>query len=265
MRRALVIISVLVIWQFRPVYAESKAINFEVPISPALFLYIDPLLVAPSYAVLALENSGLAVSLSQPVKLLSRESFQVGFGKISYQKKKNNVYFYTVSLLLPLGKEITFPVEIDVPVMSKGFLKIRAYPEILGLIPQDMILRADSKLQMLSNLNSQEQLIEYLYSDKRRGRKLEEKVDSKFYDTIAFDAYNLLSINNSQLLDPISVSGAAQSGARVGFFKRNGFAEPTSDQISLIWTIVIWLVGFPIYIFLIRRQRKYLIISAKTE
>jgi len=250
MRSALVIFLMLVIGRLPPAFAVNEPLKFEIPVTTALSAYVDTLLVSPAYAVLAFQNAGLAISLSTPIKLINRQSFQVGLVKVNYQKKKDKVYFYTAFMSLPPGKEVSVPFEIDVSDIDSGVLKIRAHTGLSALIPQDILSRVESKLQMLSNANSQKQMSAYLIE--RSGGKLgDADARSKFFEAIMFDAYN----NSGRL----NASGYIPNAREVGS------AEPLSDQIQLILAVIIWLVGFPIYLFLIRRQRKHLILSAKTE
>jgi len=250
MRSALVVFLMLVIGRLSPAFAANEPLKFEIPVSSALSTYVDTLLVSPAYAALALQNAGLPIALSTPIKLINRQSFQLGPGKVSYQKKKDKIYFYTASVVLPLGKEISFPVEIDVSDMDNGRLKIRAYTGLSGLIPQDILFRVESRLQMLANANSQKQLITYLVE--RSGGKLgDADAQSKFFDAIMFEAFN----NSGRFT-------ASSGGANL---RDVGSAETLSDQVALILAVVIWLVGFPIYLFIIRRQRKHLLVSTRTE
>ena len=250
MRSALAIFLMLVIGRLSPALAASEPLKFEIPVSSGLSTYVDTLLVSPAYAALALQNAGLPIVLTTSIKLLNRQSFQVGPGKVSFQKKKDKIYFYTASVVLPLGKEISFPVEIDVSDMDTGRLQIRAYTGLSGLIPQDILFRVESKLQMLANANSQKQLNAYLVE--RSGGKIgDADAQSIFFDAIMFDAYN----NSGRL----NASGGSSKAREVGS------AESLSDQTTLILAVLIWLVGFPIYLFITRRQRNHLIVSAKTE
>lgn len=250
MRSALNIVLIILFGHFVSVNAASEPVKLEIPVTSGLAEHADTLFVSPAYAALALQNIGLPISLSQPMKILSRQSFQVGPGKVSYVKKKDKVYYYTASMVLALGKEISVPVEIDLSDVDNGRLRIRAYPPLSGLIPQDMIVRVESKLQMLANANAQKQLIAYLA--KRSGGKSDDANDqSRLFDAIAFDAYNQLGL--------FPAPGGSQSG------REAGAAEPLSDQWSLIVAVIIWLVGFPLYLFIIRRQRAGLIIPARVE
>ena len=250
MRSALVIFLMLVIGRLSPAFAANEPLKFEIPVSAALSTYVDTLLVSPAYAALALQNAGMPIALTSPIKLLNRQSLQVGPGKVSYQKKKDKVYFYTASMVLPLGKEISLPVEIDVSDMDNGRLQIRVYTGLSGLVPQDFLFRVESKMQMLANANSQKQLIAYLVE--RSGGKLgDANAQSRLFDAIMFDAFN----------NPGRFTSSGGSPNQ----REAGLAEPLYDQFALIFAVIIWLVGFPIYLFFIRRQRKHLIMSAKTE
>jgi hypothetical protein len=232
-----------VIGRLSPAFAANEPLKFEIPVSSSLTAYVDTLLVSPAYAVLALQNAGLPLALATPIKLLNRQSFQVGPGKVSYQKKKDKVYLYTVSMVLPLGKELSFPVEIDISDIDNGQLKIRAYTGLSELIPQDILMRVESKMKLLANANSQKQLIAYL-ADRSGGKLDDADARSRFFDAIMFDTYN-----NSGRLN----------------VREAGSAESLSDQMALIFAVLIWLVGFPIYLFVIRRQRKDLTVSAKAQ
>jgi hypothetical protein len=250
MRSALVVFLMMVIGRLSPAFAANEPLKFEIPVSLGLSTYVDTLLLSPAYAALALQNAGLPIALTTPIKLLNRQSFQVGPGKVSFQKKKDKIYFYTASMVLPLGKEISFPVEIDVSDMQNGRLQIRAYSGLSGLIPQDILFRVESRLQMLANANSQKQLIAYL--DECSGGKLgDAEAQSKFFDAIMVDAFK-----NS---DRLNASRGSPD------LREAGSAESLSDQVALIFAIIIWVVGFPIYLFIIRRQRKHLTVSAKME
>jgi hypothetical protein len=250
MRSALVVFLMLVIGRLTPAFAANEPLKFEIPVSSGLSTYVDTLLVSPAYAALALQNAGLPIALTTPIKLLNRQSFQVGPGKVSFQKKKDKIYFYTASVVLPLGKEISFPVEIDVSDMHNGRLQIRAYSGISALIPKDILFRVESRLQVLANANSQKQLIAYL-AEHSGGKLGDAEAQSKFFDAIMFDAFN----NSGRLT---SAGGSTRP-------REAGSAEPLTDQMALILAVIIWLVGFPIYLFITRRQRRQLIDSAKTQ
>ena len=80
MRSALVVFLMLVIGRLSPAFAANEPLKFEIPVSSALSTYVDTLLVSPAYAALALQNAGLPIALSTPIKLINRQSFQLGPG-----------------------------------------------------------------------------------------------------------------------------------------------------------------------------------------
>lgn len=249
MRSAVAIFLISVIAQFSPARAANEQIQFDIRLSPSLSAYADTFLESPAYAVLALQNAGVTISASQPVTILSRESFQVGLAKVSYLQKKKKTYFYKASIELGMGKEISFPVEIDGSDIDKGFLKIRVISALEKLIPEEMTMRIESKLQMVSNEYAQKQYVAYL-AEKNVGKLTNLNEVSKLFDAIAFDTYNNAGriqqvIKGSQNERPI------------------GAAEPLSEQVSLIFAILIWLIGFPIFLFIIRRQRLELTTQSK--
>ncbi|PHM21774.1 MAG: hypothetical protein CK604_05275 [Curvibacter sp. PD_MW3] len=237
MRKAAVLIFLsMTVWCGQAISA-SEPIKLELTVAPELANYTDVLFPSPAYAALALQNSGLALSLSKPMTLISRQSFQIGPGKISYIDRKGQVFKYQATMALIFGKEISVPIEIDAGDMASGRLHIRAYPALAGLIPQELIVRIESKLQILSNANAQKQLVSYL-SERFHGKVTDPEAISRLYDTIVFDAYN-----------------QAGRGGAVGGGKDTGASESLSSQWALIISILIWLAGFPVFVYIIRRQR----------
>lgn len=244
--RNILILVLIVLGNSLPAEAANQPIKFELSVSPELSVYADTLLVSPAYAAIALQNAGLPVSLSQPLKIISRQSFQIGPGKVGFQKKSANIYYYSVSLALPLGKELSIPVEIDVIELKKGHISIVAYPPFSGLIPEDVLIRVESKLQILTNINAQRQLSVYLAA--KSGGKNNPEAMLKLMDAIVFDAIN----NSSQ------IPGLQNS-------RQEGVAEPLKDQLLLIVSVLIWLLGFPLFLYTLRRQRENFLANKNGE
>jgi hypothetical protein len=217
--------------------AASDPIKLELSVAPELSKFSDILFSAPSYAALALQNSGMALSLSKPMTVLSRQSFQIGPGKVVYQEKKGKVYHYDATMELAFGKEVSVPFEIDATDMEAGHLHIRAYPVLSGLIPQELIVRVESKIQILTNANAQKQLVAYL-TERLNGKTDDTAKTEHLFDAIAFDAYNQ--------------AGRLPGGA-VG--SSAGAPESVGSQAPLIVAVLIWLIGFPIFVYIVRRQR----------
>lgn len=216
---------------FTQAKAADQFVKLEVQIAPELESY-QFLFQSPSYAVLALQNAGLNISLTKPVVFIDRTNFEIGPGKIKYITKKGTNYFYDVTLSLPLGKRVVFPLQIETNEISRGRLLINFQPPIAGLIPLELIEKIESKLMALGNSNAQKQLS--LYLTKLDAQTRSDLIQVNALDRIAFDAY--IRAGKSMTND-------------------KGISEPVSDQIALILTIMIWLVCFPAFLFILRRQR----------
>jgi SAM-dependent methyltransferase len=212
--------------------AASDPLRVELPVSPDLSHYAY-LLEAPSYAALALQNAGLNLSLTKPLVVSDRETFGIGPGKVKYVGRKADVYRYAVTLTLPLGKDLAFPVEVDASTLIRGRLAIRLYLPLGALVPQELIDKVESKLQALTNANAQTQLLAYL-AERSPSREGAAEARAELFDVIAFDAYN-------------------QAGHNVT--KDVGGSEPVSDQLVLLASIVIWAICFPVFLYAVRRQR----------
>lgn len=252
MRKLFCFFLFLIIGYFASANANIKNESFylEVPIDKNLEPYIDTMLLNPAYFALALNNIGSPLSLSQPLKLLSRDSIKLGPGVLNFIKKKNLVYHYSANIILAFDKGIVVPVEIELSDIDNSVIKIRVIHPLIELIPQDILVKVESKLQMLANPSVQKKLFEYLA--KQSGGKLTNDFSiSRLLDSIAFDAFN-------------------QSGRLVAVRDTNnkhevGTAEPLSDQMLFILAVIIWLLGFPLFLFFIRRQRARLIVPKNIE
>jgi hypothetical protein len=240
MRRFLLVCFLLVVGCVVKANAASDSLKIEIEVLPELSAYADPLFSAPAYAVLALQNSGLVLSLSTTVILESRASFRVGPSKLRFLERKGKIYHYSAILTLPLGKEIVIPVELDTSEMERGRVVVDACPPVSSLIPQQLVVRVESKLRTLSIPSAQAQLHAYLAE--RSGANPEDPVaTAKLFDTIAFDALNQSSQS--------PISGSSDTGKLVGT------SELFSDQLALFMAVLIWLVGFPVFLYLVRRQK----------
>lgn len=222
-----------------PTYASDKPIELQLMVSPDLGPYTDALFESPAYAAMALQNAGVPVSLSKPVKILSRHSIEVGSERLNFISKKDSVYYYKAAIGLPLGKSIDIPVEIDSKNLSSGQLKITAYAPLAGYLPKDVTIKVESKLQTLASINSQKLLLKYLAM--RSGGKLNSKSIAQLYESIAFDSYN----DNHETFRSNTTLADRNVGA----------SELLSDQVNLIIAVAIWLVGLPTFLIVFRRGR----------
>ena len=220
----------------------SGALKFELNSIPELAQYKN-LLTIPSYAALALQNSGLALSQTMPIEIVSRVEFKLGPASLKFLKEHDNVYEYNAGLRVPLGvvdKIISLPMKIDANQINNGKLQIFIYPPLKNIIPEDLIIRLDSRLKVLASLSSQKQLFSYLSSDEiSHGSKA---IDENMLEMIAIDSINQ------------RVRGKVP-GMPDGSVKDAGASEPFSDQVVLLVSLLIWLAGFPVFLYVLRRQR----------
>jgi hypothetical protein len=184
-----------------------------------------------------LENNGLKPSqLSRP-RVHSRESFEIKGGVIRYTDRSGEVFRYDAGIDLTLGAgEPSFKVrvEVDTSALKDGTVELRVYSPVVKLIPKDIVNRLEFKLHTLANLQVQRDMLAYfdrISKEQDRKRGLDGMLEA-----IALEAYN--------------GSGPAASG------RDRGGAEPLSDQVMLLGTLAIWLIGFPVFLFIVRTRRK---------
>lgn len=219
---------------------DDNAIKLEIPVIADIQRHLD-MLTVPSYAALALENTGLSVSLSSRLVLKGRDSFQIKAGTIKFLGKTGQLYKYEASLNLSAdveGSTFSVPFEVDTSGISSGALRVRAYPPMAKLMPRELVDRIEFKVRSLANIQSQKEVISYL---DRLGREPEAKARGfeGILEAILFESYNK--------------SGPVSSGAQVG---DKGKAEPLSDQFYLLITLVIWVIGFPVFLLILRARRR---------
>jgi len=218
---------------------KPEGIRFEAPVLPGAARHLE-LLSAPAYLVLALENNGLSPSLSSRMTILNRESVQIKAGIVRYTGRKGPVFNYEAGINLAFGvseSSFTARVEIDTSMLEQGKITVRVFPPLAKLVPQSFIERVEFKIRALANLQAQQNVLAYL------DRIAKEQQHSKrgyngMLEAIAFEAYNR------------SGGPAAAMSAR-----DEGGAEPLSDQAMLITTLAIWLIGFPVFLYIVRKRR----------
>jgi hypothetical protein len=218
---------------------SANAVRFNIPVVPEAAKHLE-ILTVPGYLALALENNGFHPSVSSRLIVKDRESFQIRVGFVRYKGRKGDLYSYDTGVNLSLGvtdTEITVPVEVDTSSVSTGTLSVRAYPPLASFLPNEFLERVQLKISLLANLSSQRTMLAYFdrlaKEQQAKGRGFEGMLEA-----IALEAYN-----NS-------------SGPGAGPRRDRGAAEPLSDQIILLATLAIWLIGFPIFLLFVRRRRK---------
>ena len=219
--------------------AKADDVRFEIKINAGLIEFSDVLFEAPAYAVLALQNAGIPISLSKKIIINSATKISMGSEKFIYLSKSNNKYNYKASVNLPFGREINIPIKLDIANIKNGSILVYVELPLSNYLPNDLIVRLETKVLSITNDNTQKLLLNYL--NKININKNDNSLNrSRLFEAIVFDAIN-------QSLNINSYNGNSYD---------NGKAEPLSNQFSLIVAILIWLIGFPISLYLVRKYRK---------
>lgn len=219
--------------------ASSEPLKFNVSIDPEFSAYLDSLLTAPAYAVIALENSGFQLSISTPPILESRTHFQVGPAKVKFLERIDKIFHYSIDLALPLGLEIGILVDFDTSEITNGRLIINASQALLSLIPEELILRVQTKLEFLTSPLAQKKLISYI-DNLNTNNSTEPLATSKLFDQFAFDLYNHFGRSSVTTVDSV-----ASETTIIRYY---------SEKLSYFLAILIWIVGFPLYLLVLRRK-----------
>ena len=155
---------------------------------------------------------------------------------MQFSGKSGSVYRYTASLKLSLAgvvTEVVVPAEVDLSMLDSGSLTIKAYPPMAGAIPSFLLEKVDFKLKLIADLSRQREIISYLDGLPQKPSAA-GALDPRL-EAIITEAYN------RSTLAVVSNTNA-------------GEATPLSEQIGLILTIAIWLIGLPIVMILRYRR-----------
>lgn len=214
---------------------NGKDLVFKLPVLPELQRHLY-LLENPAYLALVLENNGMSPSLSSKPVLHNRSSFEIRNLAVQFTGKSASVYRYSASLKLSLAgvaTEVVVPAEVDLSALGSGSLTIKAYPPMAGAIPSFLLEKVDFKLKLIADLARQREIISYLDALPQKppaAGALDPRLEA-----IITEAYN-------------------RGTMAVASSKNAGEATPLSEQIGLILTLAIWLVGLPIVMILRYRR-----------
>lgn len=222
----------------------GKDLVFKLPVVPELQRHLY-LFENPAYLALVLENNGMSPSLSSKPVIKDRAGFEIRNLAVRFTGKSASVYRYTASLKLSLAgvvTEVVVPAEVDFSTLGSGSLTIKAYPPMAGAIPSFLLEKVDFKLRLIADLSRQREIVAYLDALPQKppaAGALDPRLEA-----IITEAYN-------------------RGTMTVVSNKNTGEATPLSEQIGLILTIVIWLVGLPIVMILrYRRNMRKLRVQA---
>jgi hypothetical protein len=219
---------------------KPEGIEFDLDVLPAVARHLE-LLAFPAYLALALENNGVRPSLSSPLVIRNRETVQVKTGIVRYTGRKGSVFNYEAGVNLSLGiaeSTLTMRTEIDTSKAGQGIVLVRVFPPLAKLIPEQLIEKVDFKIRAFGSIETQEKVLAYLdriaKEQQGRGRGADGMLEA-----IAFDAYNR------------SASAERSDAAR----QLGKEPEPIYGRKLLLAALVLWIAGFPVFLYLIRRRR----------
>lgn len=223
---------------------NDRALVFKLPVLPDMQRH-SYLLENPAYLALALENSGMSISLSSRIQVKDRSTFEIRNLAVRFAGKTGSVYRYDAKFKLVIAgvdSELAVPAEVDVSGLNGGNITVKAYPPMAGAIPSFLLDRVDFKLKLIADLSRQRDIVDYL--DKLPQKTPAAGALSPRLEAIITEAYNR--------------GGLVPAGIRDA-----GEATPLSEQIGLIVTILIWLIAVPIVVALrYRRNRREMRASA---
>lgn len=222
----------------------DKALVFKLPVLPDMQRHLY-LLENPAYLALALENSGMSISLSSRVQVKDRSTFEIRNLEVRFAGKTGSIYRYDAKLkfvIAGVDSDLAVPAEVDVSGLASGNITVKAHPPMAGAIPSFLLERVDFKLKLIADLSRQRDIVTYLDG-------LPQKLPA--------------SGALSPRLEAI-ITGAYNRGGLVPTGTRDvGEATPLPEQIGLIVTILIWLIAVPVVVALrYRRNRREMRASA---
>lgn len=243
-RIGMIVVALFALTAFGADRGDKGALVFKLPVLPDMQRHLY-LLENPAYLALALENSGMSISLSSRVQVKDRSTFEIRNLEVRFAGKTGSVYRYDAKLKLVIAgveSELAVPAEVDVSGLIGGNITVKAHPPMAGAIPSFLLERVDFKLKLIADLSRQRDIVAYL--DGLPQKPNAGGLLSPRFEAIITEAYNR--------------GGLVPAGTR-----DVGEATPLAEQIGLIVTILIWLIAVPIVVALrYRRNRREMRASA---
>ncbi len=206
--------------------AQREAIRFDLDVLPAAKRYVE-LAAYPSYLAVALQNNGFSPSQSGRIIIEDGCTLRFKNAVLTFVRQNKSVYHYNAVIEWSIGiaqSKFELPIEADLSRIGEGKVTIRVFPPLAELFPEELTDKIRLKLQSIANLAVQQRILEYFNGLPGSG---DGRLDlSRLFERIMIDAYN----------QPAVAPGL--SGAR-----EPGDAEPLSDQVLLLITLMIWLVA----------------------
>ncbi|MFY9314133.1 MAG: hypothetical protein WAO95_01080 [Burkholderiales bacterium] len=219
--------------------AAAPGVRLELAVNPRLAPFAE-LLETPAYAAMALENSGYALTMSAKPKILKEgRAVRVKYATLSFQRREGLRFDYQAEIDASIGiatTRIAIPVTVDATDLARGKLAVALHPPMAGILPEELVERIQLRAQHMASPSLQESVAAYL-ERLAGGSGFSGKVSALFVPLLS-DSYNM------------EIKAAPPSG------REPGDAEPVSDQLALIATLLIWLVAVPLAVALRARWAK---------
>jgi hypothetical protein len=207
----------------------------QIPARPAFAKYID-LLAAPSYVLVALDNIQASPLSGGRITIQDPRSFRYRIIEGRFAGRKGSLYRYEGKLewnLAVTTAALAAVMELDTARLADGTVLLRVQFPLAGLLPDELTERIRGKLALLGDMDRQDKLISYLAG-------LEKRIDAA-------------SAPKPTMAELILIDAHNQSIASGSVVREPGDAEPLSDQVALIATLLIWLIAVPATLVLRRR------------
>ena len=227
-----------------PVFAQARAANThsarieaDIPVRVAFAKYTD-LFAAPSYMLVALDNIQASPLTGGRITIQDAANFRYRIIEARFAGRKDAVYRYEGKIewnLAVTTAALSGVMELDTARLAEGAVSLKVSFPLAGLLPDELVERIRVKLALAGEPKRQDALLAYLTA-------LQKRVDAApapkptLFELILVDAHN-------------------QSMALGSNVREAGDAEPLSDQIALIATLIIWFVAVPA-LFVLRRRRR---------
>ena len=125
-------------------------------------------------------------------------------------------------------------LELDTARLADGDISLKVSFPLAGLLPDELVERIRAKLELAGEPKRQDALLAYLAA-------LQGRIDAA-------------PMPRSTLFELILVDAHNQSMALGSHVREAGDAEPLTDQLALIATLLVWFVAVPAA-FVFRRRR----------
>jgi hypothetical protein len=218
-------------------FAASGELRLKVPLSAQFKSYSD-LFSSPEYFLVALQNLNIplrGVERSEipkihSVRVRKERGFTKGSVLVEFKRQKGTLFDYEATAQLSLAGvplSFTIPVQFDLSDLDRNEGRLILQLGTLGEVGKSFLEAKLNDRVKLFGPELQAQILAYL------GSLPKEAIGP----ALLRDAYN------------------RSAGQGVNLGRMPGDSEPVSDQLVLIFTIVIWSIGIPVLLWFLKRRR----------